>query len=200
MVEEDTMSPQTSRRSRSRLRTVIGSPRCLGPLVVAMLFAAWVSMPASALAEECGDTTIAYGSLNWEEGSEWSDGHPPTESEIACIPNTVSRMRIISNATAKALRDEATPLWIEGSSTLDLTGASTDSSIYKLGMYKGTLAISGYLSITHEMVLSEFSTNEIEVTAKLRPAKMWCRNSKGPQRLRKANSSTKERSHSARIF
>jgi hypothetical protein len=43
-----------------------------------------------------------------------------------------------------------------------LTGASSDSSIYKLGMYKGTLAISGYLSITHEMVLSRFSNNEIE--------------------------------------
>ncbi len=155
------MSPQTSRWSRSRPQAVSGSPR-LGLLVVAMLFMVWVSMPASALAEECGDTTIAYGTLNWEEGSEWSDRHPPTESEIACIPNTVSSMRIISNATAKALRDEATPLWIEGSSTLDLTGASSDSSIYKLGMYKGTLAISGYLSITHEMVLSEYSTNEIE--------------------------------------
>ncbi len=143
-------------------RAGAGSPKYVGLLVAVTLLAIGALVPASALAEGCGDTTIAYGSLNWEEGSEWSEHHPPTESEIACIENTVSSMRIISNATAKALRDEATPLWIEGSSTLDLAGASSDSSIYKLGMYKGTLAISGYLSITHEMVLAEYSTNEIE--------------------------------------
>jgi RHS repeat-associated protein len=106
------------------------------------------------------DTMRDVGDVNWRFAG-WSEGHPPTEAEEACIP-AHTEVNIIegAEATASSFRFEGSEDSVEigKESSLTLAGSET-TTIPRLYMY-GTAALrtDGVVRVTHEFTWNGNST------------------------------------------
>lgn len=127
----------------------------LSAVLAIFLFA----LPAGARAAECTNTWTGAAEGTWQTAGNWSAGHAPTSSEVACIPSGKT-----VNVTAGT--NQAAVVQGEGSlkikeATLELLSASEPSSIKNLTVqYKAiltgpaTLNVSNSLAWTHESTMS----------------------------------------------
>jgi RHS repeat-associated protein len=135
----------------------------LGPLLVLAM------TPASAAGAECTDTWTGPAEGPWLTAANWSAGHVPTESDVACIGlgKTVS----LTTGTNKAgvVQGEG-KLAISGG-TLELLNSTSSSSIANLKMTGGiltgpaTLGISGSLTVEKSSTMSGTGSTVVQSTA-----------------------------------
>ncbi len=119
--------------------------------------------PASAVIEEapasgspsqpttCTDTWVGASTGKWAKASNWSTGHTPTASDIACIPSGVEVDVEEGTFQVAAVHDQGTleihsvPFGAKG--TLELTSTSEPSNVATLRL-SGILTGPGTLQVT----------------------------------------------------
>ena len=120
-----------------RLPTGVLTARSLGCLA-ALLVAALVLVPASALAEPlCTDTWTGPAEGSWQTAADWSTGKVPSSSDVACIGEGKTVKVAEGTDQASVLLDKGA-LKITGG-TLEVGSALEASSVGSLVMSGGTL-------------------------------------------------------------
>ncbi|MGC1164797.1 MAG: hypothetical protein WA862_01680, partial [Solirubrobacterales bacterium] len=116
------------------------------------------AFPSSASAAECTNTWTGPAEGPWTTAANWSAGHAPTESEVACIGSgkTVN----VSSGTNQAgvVQGEGTVRISGGSLQLITVPAEAVSSLATLKMTGGTLSGAGTLNITGSLSWTGAST------------------------------------------
>ncbi len=129
--------------------------KTFGALVALMLLA--VALPAVASAAECTNTWKGGVEGAWTTAANWSAGHVPTETEVACIGSgkTVN----VSSGTNKVGVVQGEGSLKISESTLELANAGEFSSINTLTMASsGILTGAGTLEITNSLAWKNQST------------------------------------------
>ncbi len=137
------------------------APRSL-KLTLAMLMAlllATLTLPAVALAAECTDTWTGPAEGSWKTAADWSAGHAPTSTEVACIGSGKTVNVNEAEGTAGSLQDEGS--LVISSYVLNLANSLETSSINTLTVHNsgwligpGTVDISGTLNLEAESTMS----------------------------------------------
>jgi len=170
------MSGPVRSRRRGVVRTI--AARVVG--LLAALAARFLLLPAGASASVCTNTWTGGSEGAWQTAGNWSAGHTPTSSDVACIGSGTTVKVGEGTNQASVLEDEGTLVIREAS--LELVDVLEASSVKSLTMEYGakltgaaTLDLSGTLSWTGESkmsgtgstVLGSGATGTIETTAHL---------------------------------
>jgi hypothetical protein len=129
--------------SRRLVRT--GALRRLGLLAVVTALAL-AGLPAIASAAECTDTWTGPAEGSWGTASNWSAGHAPGESDVACIGLGKTVNMTSGTNSVQGIQGEGTLALSE--STLKVLGTTETWQIGTLRMkYKGNLTGAGTLEV-----------------------------------------------------
>jgi len=121
------------------------------PLVLLVMYVAYVALPgALASAAECTDTWIGPSGGDWLVVTNWSAGHSPSSSDVACIPKEASA-KINSGTNGASLLQGAGSLTISAGS-LALTGEGESSNIGTLHLSGGVLRGPNQIFVTSSLV------------------------------------------------
>ena len=138
-------------RQRGRLSAAFG--------VLAIMLALAVALPSVASAAECTNTWTGPAESSWTTAGNWSAGHVPNESDVACI-GSGKTVNITSGTQKVSVVQGEGALKIK-KSTLELLSGSESSQIKTLTMEfeavltgAGTLKVTGSLSWTTESTMS----------------------------------------------
>ena len=106
-------------------------------------------IPAEASAAECTDSWIGPGEGSWTAGVNWSAGHAPGETDVACIgAGKTVKLTAAGANSVRGLQGGGVLALTE--STLAVTGTSDTWQIGSLRMnYKGNLSGAGSLEVTN---------------------------------------------------
>jgi RHS repeat-associated protein len=149
LIHFDAPGAREVRRRLSRL------PKALSALVGLFLIAAIV--PATASAAECTNTWTGPAEGSWTTAANWSAGHVPNESDVACI-GSGKTVNVTTGTQKTSLVQGEGALKLE-KSTLELLNGSESSQIGTLTMkFEGNLAGVGTLKVTGSLVWSSEST------------------------------------------
>jgi RHS repeat-associated protein len=144
-----------TRCAQSPQATLAGQPHspithriALALAASALLFVACSALlPSSARAEPlCTDTWIGPSEGSWQTESNWSTGHVPTSSDVACIGSGKTADVSAGTNQAGVLQGEG-GVRISGGS-LELASALEASNVAVVSMTGGTLAGAGTLNVT----------------------------------------------------
>jgi RHS repeat-associated protein len=140
-----------------RLRTRSLLTRGLGALITLLSLAA--ALPAVSSAAECTNTWTGSAEGTWTTAANWSAGHVPTESDVACI-GSGKTVNVNAGTNQVGVVQGEGSLKILGS-TLEMMSTTTASSIKALtiksnGVLSGpaTLKISATLTWSGESTMS----------------------------------------------
>jgi hypothetical protein len=139
-------------------------PSIFGALVGLLVLAA--ILPAAAAAAECTDTWTGPAEGSWSTVANWSAGHVPNSSDVACI-GSGKTVNITSGSNQTAVVQGEGTLTIKESS-LELTSASESSTLANLTMFitstlkgAGTMRVSKSLAWKNESTMSGSGTTVI---------------------------------------
>ena len=139
---------------------------CLGFLGALLVLA---MTPVSAAAAECTDTWTGPAEGPWLTAANWSAGHVPTESDVACIGSgkTVN----VTTGTNKVGVVQGEGKLAISAGTLELLNSTSSSSIANFKMTGGiltgpaTLGISGSLTVEKSSTMSGTGSTVVQSTA-----------------------------------
>jgi RHS repeat-associated protein len=120
----------------------------LAALILSLLVIA--GLPAGASAAECTNNWIGSAEGLWKWAPNWSAGHVPTTSDVACIP--AGKRPQVTELAAQAAVVQGEGGILISSSSLEITSTTVASTIATLTL-KGTGALTGAgtLYITSEL-------------------------------------------------
>ena len=125
-----------------------------------------VSLPTAAVAAECTDTWVGASEGTWQTATNWSAGHVPTSSDVACI-GSGKTVKVSSGTNKVGIVQSEGTLVISGA-TLELTTTTEASTVTALTMKSsgiltgaGTLQISSKLSWDAQSTMSGTGTTLI---------------------------------------
>jgi RHS repeat-associated protein len=137
--------------SHPKLRTRSLLTRVFGALVALLFLVA--ALPAVSSAAECTNTWIGATEGTWQTTSNWSAGHAPTSSEVACI-GSGKTVKVAKGTNQAGIIQGEGKLTISESS-LELVNASEVSSIKTFTLSSGgTLTDAGTLNVTSSFTWS----------------------------------------------
>lgn len=154
-------------------RSVLGLSICLALLLLVL--------PGAAQAAECTNTWTGPTEGNWATAGNWSAGHAPTSSEVACIGAEKTAKVNSGSQTAAAIQGEGRVVISVGSgtTTLDVTGAPEAGAIKSLwvgnnGVLTGAGAVyvssvfnwGGTITGSGPLVLQSGVTSAVEGTGR----------------------------------
>jgi RHS repeat-associated protein len=126
-------------------------------LALAIIALAVLGLPASASAAECTDTWTGPAEGSWTTASNWSAGHVPNESDVACI-GSGKTVNITSGTQKVSVVQGEGALKIE-KGTLELLSTSEASQINSLTMkFEAVLSGPATLKVTSAFSWSLLST------------------------------------------
>lgn len=126
--------------------------------VLALMLALTASLPSTAAAAECTNTWTGPAEGSWTTAANWSAGHVPTETDVACI-GSGKTVNILASGTQKASVVQGEGALKLEKSTLELLSGSESSQIKTLtAKFEGNLAGAGTLKVTGSLAWSSEST------------------------------------------
>ncbi len=145
------MSLRMSSRAYGRVR--FAQLAVLAIVLSAIAFA----LPSSAAAEPlCTDTWTGAAEGNWSTVTNWSAGHAPSSSDVACIG--AGKVAVVSSGSnTAAVVQGAGGVSVSGG-TLTVVSALEASSIASLRVSGGTLGGAASISVSSSFVWSEAGT------------------------------------------
>jgi RHS repeat-associated protein len=134
---------------------------------LAIIALAVIGLPASASAAACTDTWTGPAEGSWTTASNWSAGHAPSESDVACIGSGKTVNVTTGTQKASIVQGEGA-LKIE-KSTLEILNSSEASQIKSLTMKfeavltgPATLKVTGSFSWPNQSTMSGSGATIIE--------------------------------------
>jgi hypothetical protein len=125
--------------------------------VLFLLLAASSILPTDAVAAECTDTWTGATEGAWQVAGNWSAGHVPTESDVACI-GSGKTAKVSSGTNKVAVVQGEGSLAIE-KSTLEVLSTTSESQVKVLTMdFNGILTGPGTLKVTKTLAWEFAST------------------------------------------
>jgi RHS repeat-associated protein len=133
-------------------------------VLAALLMAALA--PATAGAAECTNTWTGPAEGTWQTGANWSAGHAPTSTEVACIGSGKTVNVTAGTNQAAVVQGEGTLTVKE--STLEVLSISEPSAIKNLTVKynailtgPATISVSSTFAWTHESTMSGTGTTVV---------------------------------------
>lgn len=122
--------------------------RALGALVASALLLGALSSTASAA--ECTDTWVGPAESGWQTAANWSAGHVPTETDVACIG--AGKTPLVSSPQSVGVVQGAGGLRLTNTLTLTRPPSEAVSTIANLTLSGGSLAGAGTIEVTSAFV------------------------------------------------
>ncbi len=145
-MEKGTGNPNPSTCGKARRKTDLRS-RSLITAAASILLSLAAAFPAFASAAECTDTWTGPAEGSWASAANWSAGHVPTTSDVACIGSGKTAKVNEAPAQVAVVQGEGS-IYIWGYS-LELTSATEASTIGALAITAGgSLRGAGTLEIS----------------------------------------------------
>lgn len=129
------------------------------------------ALATTASAAECTDTFTGAAEGLWKWAPNWSAGHVPTSSDVACIPS--GKTPQVSEIAAQAAVVQGEGAILVSSSSLEITSTTAASTIATMTLKgtgglkgAGTLYVTGELNFPGESEMSGTGTTVVSSGAK----------------------------------